>query len=487
MELGKKLKVLFVSAEVSPFAKTGGLADVAGSLPQALAALGCDIRVVMPGYGTINAPMDYVADFPVSMASRKETCIIKKTELNNTAEGNSGVVVYFAGNYHYYDRSSIYCHYDDAERFVFFCKAVLQMLPRIDFRPDIIHCNDWHTGPVCMLLKEKFAKEAFYKDISTIFTIHNLEYQGNFSRDTLTLMDMPEDVFTPDKVEFYGMFNFMKAGLVYSDIISTVSETYAREIQTPRYGEKLDGLLGKRSCDLYGIINGISYDTFNPASDSKIYKKFDYDSSNLKRKNKYALQRELGLNVSDVPLFSIVTRLTDQKGLNLILEILNELLQKDIQFVLLGSGDPYFEKSFKAAAKSNSSKMAVYTGFDAVLAQKIYAGSDIFLMPSRFEPCGLGQIISLRYGTIPIVRATGGLADTIIDIDQDEAEGNGFSFTDCSSGELLSTINRAIDCYNEKPDFWKTLVKRALLQDFSWKKPAARYYELYKKALCKKV
>jgi starch synthase len=259
--LQKRLKILFVSAEVSPFAKTGGLADVAGSLPKALISSGNDVRVVMPRYKMINYGMNYVTDFPVQMDQSKETCVIRETELElMDTDIRKCLPVYFIDSYRYFDREGIYCHFDDADRFIFFCKAVLEMLPKISFQPDIIHCNDWHTGPICMLLNEHYGKQSFYSNIATIFTIHNLEYQGNFSGDIIRLFNIGSKFFIPEKAEFYGMFSFMKAGLVYADIINTVSEMYAREIQTPQYGEKLEGLLSKRSHDLFGIVNGISYE-----------------------------------------------------------------------------------------------------------------------------------------------------------------------------------------------------------------------------------
>ncbi len=480
-----KLKILFVSAEVSPFAKTGGLADVAGSLPQSLAAMGNDVRVVMPRYKTIKSGMSYVADFPVQIDYKKETCIVRETEVQ-FKEGNiDGIVpVYFIDNYNYFDRDGIYCYYDDAERFAFFCNSVLEMLPRISFKPDIIHCNDWHTGPICMLLGEKYRNSDFFKDIKTVFTIHNLEYQGHFPKETIRFFNLGEEVFTSDKVEFYGIFNFMKAGLVYSDIINTVSEMYSKEIQTVQYGERLEGLLQRRAGDLYGIVNGISYDDFNPATDSRIYKNFGLENRSGKKKNKTGLQKEMGLPDRDVPVIGLISRLTGQKGLNLIVDVIDEILKNDVQFILLGTGDEYYENAFRNAQNKYPDKMAAFIGFNAELAQKIYAGSDMFLMPSRFEPCGLGQIISFRYGTIPIVRATGGLADTVIDFDSDNTSGNGFSFTEFSHAQMLDAIGRALQTYNNRKT-WEQLVKRALSLDFSWHVPAEKYMNLYRKALTK--
>lgn len=484
---GSGLKVLYLSVEVSPFAKTGGLGDVAGSLPQALAEMGNDVRVVMPKYKMVNAEMVYAADFSVDMAGRKEACIIRKTFVRK--KGKAGFItvpVYFIDSFHYFDREGIYGHFDDAERFIFFCKAIFKMLPAIDFQPDIIHCNDWHTGPVCMLLKEKYKTEAFFKKTASVFTIHNLQYQGHFGKDVLKLLGFDEEYFTFDKVEFYGMFNFIKAGLVYADIINTVSEQYAKEIRTEQYGEKLEGVLKSRSSDLYGIVNGINNDNFNPATDNRIFKNYSAETFFYKRDNKIAIQKEMCLPQKDVPVMGLISRLSGQKGLNLLIDTIDELLKLEVQLILVGTGDQNFENTFRNLKLKYPYKLSVYIGFNAGLAQRVYAGSDIFLMPSRFEPCGLGQIISLRYGAIPVVRATGGLADTIVDVDFDRQNGNGFSFNEFSPDEFLKTVKRALKLYNQDKEFWNTLVKRALTLDFSWEKPAEKYLKLYHEAIKKK-
>lgn len=477
----KKLKILFVSAEVSPFAKTGGLADVAGSLPKALAAMGNDTRVVMPRYKSIKAPMSYVTDFPVQMAESRETCIVRETEIQVDGSLAAGTVpVYFIDSYRYFDRDGIYCHFDDGDRFAFFCKAVLEMLPKINFQPDIIHCNDWHTGPICMMLKERYMHDSFYQNISAVYTIHNLEYQGIFSKDILRFFEVGDYVFTPDLVEFYGSFNFMKAGLVYADAISTVSEVYSKEIQTGQYGERLEGLLSRRSKDLYGIVNGISYEEFDPQKDDRIFRNYSIEDFVYKKENKHELQEELGLPVRDVPMIGLISRLSGQKGLNLILEQADNLLKHDIQFVLLGTGDPYYENEFRNIKNRYPDKVSVYVGFNAKLAQRIYAGSDMFLMPSRFEPCGLGQIISMRYGTVPIVRATGGLAETVENYDEVNGSGLGFTFKGFNSDEMLYAIERALIIYNDKPDAWAALAKRDMQQDFSWTRSAQKYMNIFK-------
>lgn len=480
----KIFKILVVSAEVAPFAKTGGLADVASSLPQALAAKGHDVRIAMPRYKKIDTEMKYVMDFPVMIDWRKETCIVREGKisfkLNNE---NKEVPVYFIDNYQYYDREHMYCYFDEAERFAFLDKAVLEMLPRLSFKPDIIHCNDWQTGPICCLLKEKYKNNPFYSKIATVYTIHNLQYQGNFPKDVLRLFNLDESYFTPEKLEFYGTVSFMKAGLRYADVINTVSETYVKEIQTPEYGERFEGLLRERANELYGIVNGIDYNEYNPATDPIIYKNYDENSIENKKENKYGLQKELGLPQKDIPMIGLISRLVSQKGLDLIGEIIDEIMKNDLQFVVLGAGDEYYENLFKAIQKKYPEKMGLFIGFNPGLAKKIYAGSDMFLMPSRFEPCGLGQLISLRYGTIPIARATGGIADTIRNFDPQTEEGNGFIFKEYSSKELLKAIYRALDLYRYNPAAWNKLVMNALREDFSWNRSAEKYIDIYQKAI----
>lgn len=474
------LKVLFVSAEVVPFAKTGGLADVAGSLPLELANQGNDVRIVMPRYKKINSPMHYVTDFPVNVGTKIQTCIIRESGIDyKIGDKNRSVPVYFVDNYEYFDREYLYCYSDEAERFAFFCRAVIDMLPKINFQPDIIHCNDWQSGPISMLLKEQYEDDPFYSNIATIYTIHNLQYQGNYPKDTLKLFGLEESFFTPDTVEFYGSFSFMKAGIVYSDVINTVSETYAKEIQTAEYGELLEGLLKERASDLYGIVNGISYDDFNPQTDPRIYKNFSSRSINNKKENKFSLQREVGLPVKEVPVIGLISRLVNQKGLDIIEEKIDDIMSKDLQFILLGSGDPYYENLFTKIKEKYPEKMGLNIGYNPNLAQRIYAGCDMFLMPSKFEPCGLGQLISLRYGTIPVVRSTGGLADTIRNFSLETGSGNGFSFKEYSSKEMLKTIDRALDVYNNHPDAWGSIVQTALKSDYSWSKSADKYLELY--------
>ncbi|MDN5347155.1 MAG: starch synthase [Clostridia bacterium] len=479
--MAETLKILFVSPEVAPFAKTGGLADVAGSLPKALAARGHDVRVALPRYRRVK-DVPYLTDLPVEMDGSLETAIIRRAAL----KGRPEVPVYLIDNYKYFYRDGMYGYADDDARFNFFCKAVLSMLPWLEFQPDIIHCNDWQTGPIPLFLKVKVQDSPHFRRTATIFTIHNLQYQGHFDKNALKTMALGEEFFTPERLEFYGKVNFMKAGLLYADLINTVSKKYALEIQTPEAGEGLDGLLRKRAQDLYGILNGIDYEEFNPATDPRI--KANYDAGSLERKkiNKRALQKEMDLPERDVPLLGIISRLVAQKGLDLLAAILDPLLAQDVQFILLGSGEDYYQQLFSRYKLKYRQKMAVKIGFDPDLAQRIYAGCDMFLMPSRFEPCGLGQMISLRYGTVPIVRATGGLEDTIIDYHHDPARGNGFSFVNYNPQDLLETINRALNLYREQPHAWQELVRRGMAADFSWSASAAQYEEMYFKALEKR-
>jgi starch synthase len=469
------LKILFVSSEAIPFAKTGGLGDVAGALPYALKKLGADVRVAIPKYKCVLQQYlndsEIVAEFPVYLEWRKQFAHIY--------EYDSSVPVYFIGNDNYFDRDGLYGYNDDHERFAFFCKAVLDMLPRIGFKPDIIHCNDWQTGPICLLLKERYHEDLYYRSISTLYTIHNIQYQGIFGRETLDLLGVSDWCFHSEGVEFYGNVSYMKAGLVYSDAINTVSKTYAEEIKTSQYGYGLDGVLQKRSSVLYGIVNGIDYEAFNPETDKALYIPYSKESLHLKKENKYRLQKDLGLPQRDVPMIGLISRLVDQKGLDLIAEKMHDLMQEDIQFVVLGTGQHQYEEMFKYMQDTFPEKVSANILFNVDLAQKIYGGSDLFLMPSLFEPCGLGQLISLRYGTIPIVRKTGGLADTIQSFNEETCEGNGFVFNDYNSDAMLWEIIRALNVYYNK-DKWELLVKNAMNSDYSWEDSAKKYMELYK-------
>jgi starch synthase len=484
-ELEERYKVLLVSPEVAPFAKVGGLADVCGSLPKALAMLGNDVRVVMPRYQGID-DVRTITDFPVDVGGRRETAILREGVIRAQLHGRERFVpVYFIDNYHYFDREGIYGFWDEAERYAFFCRAVLQMLPKLNWWPDIIHCNDWATGPIPLLLRDQYGSQSLYSRIATVFTIHNLQYQGNFPREVLGLLHLGDGYYHPDRLEFYGQVSYMKAGLLYADMISTVSRTYAREIQRADQGHGMDGVLRMRAFDLMGIVNGINYHEFNPQTDPRLVRNYGPGDLPGKRENKYALQKELNLPPSDGPLLGMVTRLVDQKGLDLVADSMDELLRQDVQFVLLGSGDRHYEDLFRQIQRAHPEQAAVVIGFNIGLAQRIYAASDLFLMPSRFEPCGLGQLISLRYGAIPVVRATGGLADTISDYDGQRGSGNGFSFKDYSATALQEAVGRALDLYHD-PERWRRLVENAMAEDHSWNRSAAEYMGLYQMAINKK-
>ncbi|WP_003540325.1 glycogen synthase GlgA [Desulfotomaculum nigrificans] len=471
------VRVLFVASEGVPFVKTGGLADVIGSLPKELRKQGLDVRVMLPKYGDIpihlKEKMVSIKKITIPVGWRQQYCGIE-------ALNQEGVPFYFIDNEYYFKRPGLYGFYDEAERFAFFCRAVLESLPHLDFAPQIIHCHDWHTGMVSVLLKAHYKNHPFYQGIRTMFTIHNLQYQGVFPRSILgDLLNLGEEYFTIDGVEFYGQVSFMKGGLNFSDLLTTVSETYAREIQDPYYGERLDGLLRYRQKDLHGILNGIDYELYNPANDPLICAPYDWQSLNGKQVNKEKLQRILCLPPrQDVPVIAIVSRLVSQKGLDLVAHVLEEIMNMDVQLVVLGAGEKKYEQLFKDFALRYPDKLSTNLYFGNTLAHRIYAGADILLMPSRFEPCGLGQIIALRYGCLPLVRETGGLKDTILPYNRYTGAGNGFSFTNYNAHELLFTLQRAVELY-QQPEIWFKLVVNAMQSDFSWYKSAQKYKDLY--------
>ncbi|MEQ8155700.1 MAG: glycogen synthase GlgA [Clostridiaceae bacterium] len=471
------MKVLFVTSEAEPFAKTGGLGDVAGALPKDLKKLGVDIRVIMPYYKSIKDKyydkLKFVKWFMVPVAWRTSYCGIYEYELD-------GVKYYFIDNEQYFGRDGLYGYFDEAERFGFFSRAVLQTMKEIDFQADIIHANDWQTGMIPVLLKLEYVADPFYRSMKTVYSIHNLLYRGMFDPHILqSIFGYNMIPFENGSLEFYGAVSYMKGGINYSDRISTVSPSYAAEIQTPSYGEGLDGLLRSRSNVLSGILNGIDYEAYNPETDKYIFKNYSIDTLEDKYVNKEKLQKELGLPVDkDIPIIAIVSRLTNQKGINLVAEISDTLLQKDVQFVILGTGDYFYEEHFKNLKYRYHNKVSANIRFSNDLAHKIYAGSDMFLMPSLFEPCGLGQLIALRYGTVPIVRETGGLKDTVIPYNECTGEGDGFSFMNYSSWELMNTIEYALKCYKDKK-VWNKIIESAMKKENSWIKSAETYKNLY--------
>lgn len=477
------MKILFVATEAIPFAKTGGLADVVGSLPQELKKLGVEVGIILPKYSKIipeafKNTMVTKKTLQVSVGWRKKYCGVQQIDYQ-------GISYYFIENDDYFDREGLYGFGDDGERYAFFCRAVLEALPYLDFKPDILHCHDWHTGPISLLLKDSYKNDPFYQNMATIFTIHNLKYQGIFPKEILLdLFGLDENkYFCMDAVEFYEQVNFMKAGIVFSDLITTVSNTYAKEIKTPFYGEQLDGILSQREGNIKGIINGIDYDEYNPIKDSLIVAPYDSKSLTKKLLNKKHLQKALGLpQTNKIPMIAMVSRLVEQKGLCLIKRVLDEILALDVQLVILGTGEKEYENWLQEAAKVYPNQLSVSLTYDEKLAHRIYAGADLFLMPSMFEPCGLAQLIALRYGTLPIVRETGGLKDTVKPFNEDTGEGYGFSFTNYNAHDMLVTIERAIGYFRQKPT-WTKIRKQAMTKDYSWNNSAKEYYKIYRQVL----
>lgn len=471
------MKVLFAASEAHPFIKTGGLGDVMGALPKSLVKLGVDVRVVIPKYKNIKdglkQKLQFVKWFTVSVGWRNQYCGVFQYQYK-------GVVYYFIDNEYYFNRDGLYGYFDDGERFAFFNRAVLEFIKQVDWQPDLINCNDWQTGMVPVLLNLEYKKDEFYSKIKTVFSIHNLLFKGSFSPKVLPeLFGYDYMPLANGSVELDGAVSFLKGGLNYCDQITTVSKTYAEEIKTPQYGEGLDGFLRSRSYYLMGIVNGIDYEEFNPQDDKFIFKNFNIDSIDNKVENKLDLQRALGLpQKKDTPMIGLVSRLTHQKGCDLIVNMIDRLLQRDIQLVILGTGDYWYEETFKNLQYRYPDKVSANIKFDNNLAHKIYAAIDMFLMPSLFEPCGLGQLIALRYGSIPIVRETGGLKDTISPYNQYNGVGNGFGFKNFNSNELMQIIEYALTIYNDK-NAWNNMIRQAMNSDNSWEKSAMQYKWLY--------
>ncbi|MCX8174439.1 MAG: glycogen synthase GlgA [Thermoplasmata archaeon] len=472
-EHSKKLKVLVASSEVAPLAKTGGLADVSGTLPKALVQQGVDARIIMPRYKNIEKWERTLMDFPVCVEEYPDTAIIRETQIWGS------VKAYLVDCYRYFERSSLYGQPDDAKRFAFFARAVIEFLKRYEWKPDIIHCNDWQTGIIPAYLRVVEKEKEDLAKIRTVFTIHNLQYQGNFPREAIKYTGLPESVFRMEEMEFYGQLSFMKGGIVYADAVTTVSPNYAREIQTQEYGYGMEGLLRYISPKLSGILNGIDTEFFNPETDRYLYQNYGIENAVAgKRKNKLELQKELGLKPEpEIPLLTYIGRLSEQKGIDLIADILPKLLDMDVQVVILGTGDKYYEE-LVSTFREVSEKIACVLKFDEELAHKLYGGADIILIPSKFEPCGLIQMIAMRYGTIPIARYTGGLADTVFDVDTNKEMGNGFLFTNYLGDAFMKAILRALEHFNRK-ELWYSLVKKDMKLDFSWTRAAQEYIKLY--------
>lgn len=457
----KKLKVLFASSEVVPFAKTGGLADVAGSLPIALGELGVDVRIIMPKYASVKVKGD-------------------------EAVVGRNIKVYFVENDDYFKRKELYGdkfgdYHDNLDRFSFFCREAVERCKKEGFSPDIIHCNDWQTALIPVYLNTAYKYDPLFEKTKTLFTIHNMAYQGLFNKEEFPKTGLDWELFSINYFEFYDKVNLMKAALVYSDAISTVSPTYAKEILTKEYGCGLEGVLKTRSKAIYGILNGIDYDIWDPEKDPKIFKKYSAQNPDEKYVNKEMLQKEAGFKIDrDIPMIGMISRLADQKGFDLLARIIDDLLSMKVQFILLGTGENKYHVLLEKMAKAHQKNTSVNLRFDAMLAQKIYAGCDIFLIPSRYEPCGLGQMISFKYGAVPVVRQTGGLKDSVKEFDPKTREGNGFTFTDYNADHFFASIKRAVAVYRNRA-VWAELVKKVMKLDFSWKSSAEEYIKLYER------
>lgn len=473
-------KILLATSECMPFVKTGGLADVAGAMPKYFDKRRYDVRVIMPMYTLIDEKykeqMEYMTHFYTGWNFQDRYVGLLKLEMD-------GVTYYFIDCNDFFSGDKPYGYIrDDVEKFAFFSRQVLSVLPHLNWKPDIIHCNDWQTGLIPVYLNDSFQGDVFYHQMKTIFTIHNLKFQGIWSlQDMPKLTNLSEYYFTPDKLEAYGDGNMLKGGLVYADRITTVSETYAEEIKTPFYGEHLDGLLKARENVLSGIVNGIDVNYYNPKTDADI--PFHYDVKNAlegKAENKKALQKELGLKEDpNAFMIGIVSRLTDQKGLDLVDYVMEQLCAPDVQLVILGTGDEKYENLFKFYHEKYPDRVSNNNFYSESLSHRIYAGCDAYLMPSIFEPCGLSQLMALRYGTLPIVRETGGLKDTVHAYNEYTNEGTGFSFANINANEMMDCINYAKYIYQNKRDAFNEMVIRAMKEDFSWKASAKKYGELY--------
>jgi len=473
------MKILFTASECVPFVKTGGLADVVGALAPVLAKEGHDVRVILPLYAAIpekwTSQMTHVLDFEVQLGWRRQYCGIEMLE-------KDGVKWYFMDNKYYFGRPYIYgLGGDEYERYGYFCRAVLNALPLMNFQPDVIHAHDWQSGMVPALLKIQYQHLPFYAGIKTMYTIHNLQYQGVFGiKEVQDVLGLGDSLFTDDKLECFGCANFMKAALVYADLITTVSPSYSQEIQTAYYGERLDGLLRARKHQVHGVLNGIDMVDYNPATDSRIPAHYSVEDMSGKAACKRALQEKLGLEVNpDIPMIGMVGRLSNQKGLDLVDRIIAELMEENVQLVVLGQGESRYVNLFSWAEGQYRGKVAARFAMDNNLAHEIYGGCDMFLMPSQFEPCGLSQMIALRYGTVPIVRETGGLRDTVLSYNKYTGDGNGFTFFNYNAHDMLNTIRRAIRYYWNDKGVWNLLRERGMKGDYSWDNSAKKYLDLY--------
>ena len=481
-------KVLFLSPEVAPFAKTGGLADVAGALPMALKRLGVDVRLVLPLYRTVRdggfESRHLFKGLEIPFGNQVIQADVLETQMEE------GVPVYLINREDLYDRPDLYGNamgdYDDnLERFAFFAHAALRIIQSVDYKANLIHCHDWQTGLVPALLKGPLGHESFFEGMRTVFTIHNLGYQGLFPEEKFLVTGLPRDpFFLPEGLEYYGRIGLLKAGIEYADAITTVSPTYAREIQTPEFGLGMDGIVSHRKAFLHGILNGVDYRVWDPSRDSHLPRRYSLQDRSGKRYCKTGLINEMGLDADLAvrPLLGMVSRLDRQKGLDLLLAVLEDTLSLNAGLVILGTGDEQVEEALRKTVLRHPKRIGLRIGFDDPLAHRIIGGSDMFLMPSRYEPCGLTQMYALKYGTVPVVRATGGLEDTIASFDPDTGEGNGFKFKPYEPEAFLTSIREAVQCF-EDTGAWEKVVTNTMKADYSWERSARVYMDLYESLL----
>lgn len=472
------MKILYVTSEAAPFAKTGGLGDVAGALPSAMAAKRASVRVMMPLYDCIGeeyrSEMKFLGSHYIALGWRHVYCGLFELK-------RDGVVWYFLDNEYYFKRGELYGHFDDGERFAFFSRAVAELSQKLaDWRPDVIHCNDWQTALVSTYLRTVFLGSA--DDIRCVYTIHNIEYQGRYARDLLgDVFGLPDHIFTGGTMEFMGGLNLMKAAIELSDAVTTVSPTYAQELRYAFYAHGLEGVITNAEHKMHGILNGIDMDVFNPATDANLFGNFDADSYEKKAANKQKLQKLLGLTPKkDVPLIGMVTRLVGHKGLDLVAASLDAIMDLDVQVAVIGRGDWHFEQSFRNAEEIYRGRFSAQIMYNPSLAMKMYAGADIFLMPSLSEPCGLSQMIAMRYGTVPVTRETGGLKDTVMPYIAETGEGRGFTFANYNADDMMYVLRKAVELYRGNPKAWRALAEADMRLDFSWTQSANRYMTLYR-------
>lgn len=477
------MNILYVASEAVPFCKTGGLADVAGSLPQALAKSGDRVSVILPLYQCVadawRGRLHFERCTYVRLAWRSVYCGLFSYEWQ-------GVTWYFVDNEQYFKRPELYGYYDDGERFAFFSRAVAELLPTLSEKPDVVHCNDWQTSLVPVYIRDETVRDEFYASLRTVITIHNIEYQGRYGRETVgDLFGLDEGWFTGGTLAFDGDVNLLKGAIVTADAVTAVSPTYAQELKYAYFAHGLESVMQMVGGKLHGVLNGIDMERYDPETDENLAYPYSLKKMTGKAKDKAALQKLVGLNgKKDTPIVAMVSRLVSHKGLDLVCETLDSFMEKDMQLVVLGKGDGKYETFFSWAQSKYPGRVAVHLGYSESLAMQIYAGADLFLMPSKSEPCGLSQMIAMRYGAVPIVRETGGLKDTVHAYEAWNGEGNGFSFTNYDAGDMCHVICEAVDLYHDRPEAYRQLQKRGMAEDFSWARSAEKYRGIYR-SICK--